>query len=290
MIAMAKIAPPAGDLATRGDASENALLGREVLLTRPRAQAAALVDAIAAAGGVAWRFPILSIEPVAEFTALDAALRRLADFDLVVFVSANAAEQAAARCAVLGLPGLVLVRCAATPGPGTASALARLGVVRVIAPSSRFDSDGLIEAIDAVGLKFPGVLILRGADEVGDGTAGSGRQQLGEWLVKHGAVVEVVASYRRSHVRFAAGEVDALLARRAPDALVVTSSEGGQRLVHLLGGKGLHWLRGVPTFVPHSRIAESMRAIGLADVHLTAGGDAGIMNGLIGHFRGRAHD
>lgn len=290
MIAMAKIAPMAGDLAARGHASANALRGREVLVTRPHTQAAALVDAIAAAGGVALRFPTLSIEPLAESTVLDAALRRLADFDLVVFVSANAADQAAARCAALDLPGLVQVRRAAAPGPGSASALARLGVARVIAPSARFDSDGLIEAIDATGLKLASVLILRGADEHGDDTAGSGRQQLGEWLVKHGAVVEVVASYRRTRVQVAAGAIDALLLRRAPDALVVTSSAGGQRLAHLLGEKGLRWLGAVPTFVPHLRIAASVRAIGLADVHLTAGGDSGIMNGLIGYFRGRAHD
>lgn len=280
----------AGDLAVCGDASENALLGREVLVTRPRQQAAALAEAIAAAGGVALRFPTLSIEPVAEFTVLDAALRRLAYFDLVVCVSANAARQAEARCVALGLPGLAQVRSAATPGPGTATALAGLGVARVIAPSSRFDSDGLIEAIAAAGLKLSSVLILRGADRVGDGTAGSGRQQLGEWLVKRGAAVEVVASYRRAHVQLAAGEVEALLARRAPDALVVTSSEGGSRLAHLLGDKGMKWLAAVPAFVPHARIADCMRAIGLANVYLTAGGDAGIMNGLIAHFREHGHD
>lgn len=279
----------AGDQAIGDDASENVLRGCEVLVTRPHEQAAGLVDAIVAAGGVAMRLPTIAIEPVAECALLDAALRRIADFDLVVFVSANAAGQAAARCVTLGLPGLAQVRCAATPGPGTAAALAGFGVTRMIAPASRFDSDGLIAAIAAAGLKLSSVLILRGADGPGDGAAGSGRQQLGDWLTAHGAVVKTIASYRRAPVQLAAGAVEDLLARRPPDALVVTSSESGQRLMHLLGDKGIAWLSAVPVFVPHARIAECMRALGLANVVLTAGGDAGIMHGLAAHFRGRAH-
>lgn len=279
----------ASDQAIGGDASENALLGCEVLVTRPREQAAGLVDAIVGAGGVALRFPTIAIEPVAECTLLDAALRRIADFDLVVFVSANAAKQAAARCVTLGLPGLARVRCAATPGPGTAAALAGLGVTHVITPASRFDSDGLTEVIAAAGLTLSSVLILRGADGPGDGAAGNGRQQLGDWLTEQGAIVETVASYRRAPVQLAASAVEALLARRAPDALVVTSSEGGQGLVRLLGDKGMTWLAAVPVFVPHARIADCMRALGLANVVLTAGGDTGIVRGLAAHFRERAH-
>lgn len=289
MVATGRIAPLTEDPAACGDVYGQALRGCEVLVTRPREQALALVGAITAAGGVALRFPALSIEPIADCTVLDAALRRIADFDLVVFVSANAAQQAQARCVALGLPGLALVRRAATPGPGTASALGAFGLARVIAPSSRFDSEGLVEAIDATGLRLGSVLILRGSGAVDDGAAGSGRQQLGERLAERGAAVEVVASYRRGHVKLVAGEVDALLARPAPDALVVTSSEGGERLVRLLGDKGLRWLASVPSFVPHARIAERIRGLGLGHVHLTAGGDAGIMNGLIAYFRERGN-
>ena len=273
------------DAGSGGDVSTQALRGCEVLVTRPRDQAAALVGAIAAAGGLALRFPTLSIEPVADCAVLDAALRRLDEFDLVVLVSANAAQQAQARCVALGLPGLGQVRCAATPGPGSALVLASLGIANVIAPASRFDSDGLIEAIDAAGLMLSHVLILRGADAASGAAAGSGRAQLAEWLLARGAMVETVASYRRGQVQLAAGEIDDLLGRRAPDALVVTSSEGAQRLVELLGAEGLAWLATVPTFVPHPRIAARVRTLGLSNVYLTAGGDAGIMDGLAAHFR-----
>lgn len=271
---------PAGRLA-----AAQVLRGRAVLMTRPRQQAEALAVAIAAAGGVALRFPTLLIEPLLESAVLDAALRRLGEFDLVVFVSANAAHQAQARCHALGVPGLALLRCAAAPGPATATLLAGLGVAKVIAPATRFDSDGLIEAIDGSGLRPASVLILRGADAAGDGAAGTGREQLAAWLAGRGAAVEVVASYRRVALQLAAGEIDSLLARCAPDALVVTSSEGGQRLMQLLGDRGRTWLASVPVFVPHLRIAACMRTLGLSDIHLTPGGDGGIMDSLSAHFR-----
>ncbi len=266
-------------------AAVQVLLGREVLLTRPREQAEPLAAAIAAAGGVALRFPTLVIEPMVECAALDAALRRLHAFDLVVFVSANAAQQAHARCLALGLPGLTLLRCAAAPGHATATLLGALGVTKVIMPAARFDSDGLIAAIDESGIRLASGLILRGADASGDGAAGSGREQLAEWLVARGVEVEVVASYRRVARQLAAGEIDSLLARRAPDALVVTSSEVGQQLMQLLGDRGRAWLASAPVFVPHERIADCMRALGLSNLHVTPGGDAGIMDRLSAHFR-----
>ena len=68
--------------------------------------------------------------------------------------------------------------------------------------------------------------------------------------------------------------------------MLVSSSEGGRQLVAMLGESGRAWLAGAEVFVPHERIAATMRQSGFSAVHVTAGGDAGLMRGLERHVRG----
>jgi len=44
-------------------------------------------------------------------------------------------------------------------------------------------------------------------------------------------------------------------------------------------------LRATPLFVPHAKIAEAARMSGMTEVIVTAGGDAGLLQGLINWFR-----
>jgi uroporphyrinogen-III synthase len=262
------------------------LAGREILITRPRDQAAALAHAVADAGGAAIVFPTIQVAPLEDMSALDAALARLDAFDLVVFVSANAAIQADMRARATGRPGLSAIACAAAPGPGTAAELADRGVSRVIVPARRFDSDGLIEALRNHDDPFARVLIVRGSDAVTDAHSGAGREQLATWLRARGARVDVVAAYRRVRAEVEPGLLASMLRRPAPAAAVITSSEGGEHLLALLGDVGRSWLAATPLFVPHARIAERMRALGLGEARLTAGGDDGVMLGLAEYFGG----
>jgi uroporphyrinogen-III synthase len=64
------------------------------------------------------------------------------------------------------------------------------------------------------------------------------------------------------------------------DALTVSSSEGLRYLVDLLDFDGLAYLKETPVFVPHARIAENARALGLQKIILTEAADAGILGGL----------
>jgi uroporphyrinogen-III synthase len=259
------------------------LEGRTMLVTRPLAQAVSLVRAIEAAGGKASVLPTLDILPVADSATLDAALASLSQYNLVVFVSANAVREAIARCSVLGLSGLDVISQAAAPGPGTAAALVAAGARNVVAPPARFDSEGLIAELAARVVQPTRVLILRGADEEAAG-GGTGREELARWLREKGASVEVQACYRRVHARLDPSELAAMIAGRAPDATLVTSSEGGRALVAMLGKQGVSWIAGVPVFVPHQRIAQAMDMAGFGEVHVTDGGDVGLMRGLEAYF------
>ena len=68
------------------------LAGRGIVITRPDRQAAGLAALIDAAGGHALRYATIEIEPL-RTARLDALLGRLADYDVLVFISRNAVEQ-----------------------------------------------------------------------------------------------------------------------------------------------------------------------------------------------------
>ena len=70
------------------------LSGRTIVVTRPRAQAAPLAEAIAAAGGKPLIFPLLDISPANDLQPLAETVARLADYSLAVFISPNAVEYA----------------------------------------------------------------------------------------------------------------------------------------------------------------------------------------------------
>ena len=144
-----------------------------------------------------------------------------------------------------------------------------------IHPSARFDSEGLVAELDSIGLAPQRVLILRGE---------GGREWLLDHLAKRGATVRAVASYKRVRGSAAVAPLLRLAADRQLAAITVTSSEGGENLMAMLGSDAATAINGVPMFVPHPRIAARMRALDCTQVVETAGGDAGLLAGLQQHF------
>lgn len=247
------------------------LAGRTIVVTRPQAQATVLAEGIAAAGGSALIFPLLEILPAADPAPLLDAADRLAEYRLAIFISPNAVEYA--------LPVLLALRAwpscllPAAVGQGTVRALEAHGVGGCIAPTERFDSEALLELPELAAEQVAGrsVAIFRG-----DG----GRELLADTLRQRGAKVDCIPCYRR---RGPSQEATALLdAWRADrlDGLTVSSSEGLHYLINLLDGAGLVCLKRTPVFVPHARIAETAKALGLNNIILTDGADAGILEGL----------
>lgn len=256
------------------------LSGRRILVTRPPSQAEALLRRIHAEGGTALCLPTIDVVPLLDATVLDRALSRLHEFDLVIFVSANAVLETAARMALTDSGALDRIACAGAPGPGTAAVLSEQGLRRVIAPVARFDSEGLLEEMLRQGAALGHVLILRGGGDDG----GSGRDWLADALRARGSMVEVVSCYRRVPSAPRKESIAALLARAAPDATTVTSALGGEYLLRLLGERALEWINTAPVFVPHPRIGARMHALGVRMVIVTAGGDAGLVCGMVAHF------
>ena len=68
------------------------LTGIGVLVTRPEHQAQHLCQLIEAEGGAAVRYPALTIRPRTDRAAVRAAVGPADRYDLVIFISANAAR------------------------------------------------------------------------------------------------------------------------------------------------------------------------------------------------------
>lgn len=247
------------------------LAGKTIVVTRPRAQAGPLAAAIAAQGGQPLIFPLLEISPAADTQPLADAVARLADYSLAVFISPNAVDHALP--AILARGGWPAGLLPAAVGQGTVKALAAHGISGCVAPSERFDSEALLALPELAAERVAGrrIAIFRG-----DG----GRELLADTLRARGAEVDCVSCYRRSGpADGVASLLDAWRAGRL-DALTVSSSEGLRYLVDLLDAEGRAWLQKTPVFVPHARIADNARALGLSNIILTEAADAGILAGL----------
>ena len=247
---------------------------RTVVVTRPRAQADSLAQAIVALGRRAVVLPLLEIAPLDDTSALQAALGRLSSYALVAFVSPNAVDAAFACLAAwpAGVPVAVV-------GEGSRLALARHGVTpdvtTVYCPPdpANSDSEHLLASLDLSGFAGKRVLIVRGE---------SGRELMADTLRAAGALVEPVAAYRRSVPRLdaaLASQLAGLLAQ--PNDWIITSSEalrGLEGLVRELDPvDGLARLREQHVIVPHARIAETARALGCSRITLTGSGDARLL-------------
>lgn len=247
------------------------LAGRTVLVTRPLQQGAALAQAIRAAGGAAFEFPALDIEAVPG-AQLSASLTQLADADIAIFISPNAAQFG--MTAIRAGGHLAASTEIFAVGPGTVRALQAQGLSRAIAPPGQ-DSEALLALPQLQDVSGKRVVIVRGV---------GGRALLADTLRARGAEVHFMECYRRSCPQADAAPLLACWQAGGIDAVTITSAETLRNLATLLGAPGALLLSATPLFAPHEKIAEAARHFGIAQVIVTSGGDTGLVEGLINWF------
>jgi uroporphyrinogen-III synthase len=211
-------------------------------------------------------FPLLDISPPADPRSLQASLAHLADFDLAIFISPNAVQYGMGSIQQAG--GLPAGMRVATVGQGSAKALRDAGVAEIIAPQNGSDSEALLALPPLQNVQGWKVAIFRG-----DG----GRELLGDTLRQRGATVEYLTCYQRSKAR---QSIDALR-NPLPDAITLSSSEALTHLWEMLDTSAKAQMARVALFVPHARIAALAGQQGWQNVHLTPGGDDGVVSGLV---------
>ena len=246
------------------------LVGQHILVTRPAGQAAALVAGIEKLGGRATHIPFLAINPVANLSDLENIAARLETYEACIFVSANAVHSA--------WPTLTCRQpwpeklAAAVVGPGSARVLSELGVRRVLQPSVRFDSEGLLALPEFAPAQCQGktFALIRGE---------GGRDLIARTLRERGAQVDEASTYQRSLNTEAVSRVTALL-QDQPSAIIVTSSESLKRFMNAASSDLVRALSSLCVLAPHERIAEVALSLGFIKTIVCSGGDEGILEFL----------
>ncbi len=203
------------------------LFGQRVLITRSRTQASRLRSLLEAAGAQAVELPTIEIAPLEDYAQLDESLGRLADYQWVIFASANAVETFFRRLEQLGRdtrhfgPAKV-----GAIGPATAQALAAKGIRADFVPA-RPVSDAVLRELSS--RDWPGVRVLLPAADIG-------RDELEAGLSNWGAKVDRLATYRNVPVADAARRAKDAFANGV-DIVTFTSSSTVRNLVDMLDGE-----------------------------------------------------
>lgn len=207
--------------------TSRSLFGQTVLVTRPEHQADELADRLTGLGAQVLLQPAIAIREPSDWTPVDEAIARIAEFEWLVFSSANGVHYFLDRLRHHGLDARALARTRlAVIGPATAAALAEHRLLTDLAPDEyRAEALAAALALTAAGKRF---LLIR---------ASRGREVLAETLVAAGAEVTQAVAYESRDTTELDAEVAAALGDGGIDWITVTSSAIARSLIALLGDR-----------------------------------------------------
>jgi uroporphyrinogen-III synthase len=230
--------------------------GIAVLVTRPQAQAESLALAIEKAGGTAIRAPMLIIGRLKDDQAATQVVAGLADFDIAIFVSRNAAECGIEIVKEQGrsLDDLKVFAV----GLGTAGRLRELGLTDVETPSSEFSSEGLLRLDGLAESRVRGkrVLVFRGA---------GGRENLAKTLERRGAEVVYCECYERRKPEIVLVDTLKDSGVKVPDIGLATSIEALDNLAEKIEDEGIDHLFDMQMLVVSSRVGQEVESLGFTN-------------------------
>ena len=208
------------------------LFGKRVLVTRPRDQAAELVERLEAMGAEAIEAPMIRIAPPDDYGPLDDACMRAGTFDWIIFSSANAVDSFIQRLLATpqDLRALRTVKLCAV-GPATTERLAKYGLKVDLTPAE-YRAESVLHALSA-GAELQGVKVLLPRADVG-------RELLADELRKQGADVTEVVAYRTVVVepeREGEPDIYRMLLERRIDVVTFTSASAVRNFVKVLGAE-----------------------------------------------------
>lgn len=264
--------------------SHRALRGMRVLVTRPRAQAGPLAAAVRDAGAVAVEFPLLSIEAVGAGDPEAGAIRRvvtdLGRYALAIFISTNAVSAALPwlRERWPELPeGLV---CLAI-GEATAAGLAREGIDANHGQRA-MTSEELLEDPLLREVSGKRIVIFKGA---------GGRRMLADTLAGRGALVTECAVYRRRGPDADGDALWALLVEERINVVLISSGEGLENFLGLLGRGRAGTIAAEAAFVvPGERVKRQARESGLRRLEVAENATDAAMIRALERLAGRGLD
>jgi uroporphyrinogen-III synthase len=240
--------------------TNQALAGLGVLVTRPAGLADQLINELLCHGADAVHLPMMQICPIESKQATDAAnacVRRLPEYQHVIFISVNAVKY--------GFAYLNENRPGYCPegqifygiGAASCAAIEKQGY-EAVGPQTSIDSDGLLALPQLGDLSGQKVVVFRGV---------GGREYLAEQLTRRGAEVDYCEVYQRQAPVYQPAYVASLISQRNVRAAVVTSGEVLDNLLALLSRQEAAKITsGIAIVVPGERIAGLARQAGFEKV------------------------
>jgi uroporphyrinogen III methyltransferase/synthase len=208
------------------------LFGRRILVTRPKEQARELVERLEAMGAEAIEAPMIRVEPPDDYGPLDEALARIAEFDWVIFTSANAVDAFIDRLLagpedLRALKGVKLC----VVGPATGDRLTQYGIKVDLTPTE-YRAEAVVRALTAFTDVSGRKILLPHAD--------IGREVLAEELRRHGAEITEVVAYRTVGTdadREGEPDIYRMLLERRIDVVTFTSASAVRHFVRIVGAE-----------------------------------------------------
>lgn len=203
------------------------LAGVRVLVGRARHQASALSSGLKDLGAEVIEIPFIEIRPPRSYKPLDAALKRIAEYEWLILTSVNGVDALASRLKHLKIkPGsLSLVRVAAI-GPSTRDAAEKLGLHVAIVPK-QYVAESVVESLRG---KVEGKRVLLARAKVA-------RDVIPRELRKMAARVDVVEAYETVVPKSSQRKIHALMSnpKLRPNIVTFTSSSTVRNFVQLCG-------------------------------------------------------
>lgn len=253
------------------------LFGKRIVVTRRREQADALSGELSALGAEVVEVPTIEIRDPASWEPLDAAIRRLEEFDYLLVTSANGVRNFLVRLKACGrdvrhLKGLTI----GAIGPATAAEFAKAGIKGDLLPRE-YRAEGLLEALSGRDVRGKAFLIPR---------AKVARDLVPRVLAEKGARVEVVEAYETVVPELPREELDRLFTP-PPDAITFTSSSTAQNFAKLVGEDRVAGvLRGIAIASIGPVTSETVRRLGLTvTIEASESTLHGLVRALQEHFQ-----
>lgn len=244
------------------------LSGMRVLITRPEQSSENLAFAVRDLGGHTVNFPLLEIETITEGSRINLlryAIKRLGDYDILIFVSKNAVQHGSAiikeNWHKLPTDSEVIAI-----GPGTAKMASDFFGCEVIHPENGSVSEDLIALPNLIDVEGKRIAIFRGTE---------GREFLADSLKAGGAEVDYFEVYERNSTKRSCHELIEVMNKNHVNVLTITSGDSLNILNKLFleskstSSNFFH----MPMIVPSARIARLAAEFGFEKVKLAQGAD-----------------
>lgn len=243
--------------------ADTRLRNRVVLVTRPEHQQSGFVRLLQENTAQAFSFPTIEIKPVCVTEQLNIILRKINEFDLLVFVSANAVVYATKLLQQLDLSINSIEAEIAVIGSATSQEAVKAGFKINYQPETGYNSEALLGLSDMQEAAISGkqVLIFRGI---------GGLEDLANGLRQRGAVTAYAEVYQRV-IPDIDGEVDRFQLSNHWDkfrinTVTVTSNEALKNLYDMLDSPGRDAMLKADLIVPSQRCFKLARSLGFESV------------------------